>query len=364
MEHLLKNHILNAPNQYITYADFIDAVLYHDELGYYMKEREKIGREGDFFTTSNVSDIYGKLMAKWFSQIVVNYGLPANVCEIGAGTGRFAQSFINEWNQMMTIPLNYTMVEASPFHRKLQQEKLQMGNHLKQVKSLDDVTPFEGFLFSNELFDALPVHVIQKHGNELFEVMVTMENNRLIEKPVPLNNERIIDFMFKQKLELNEGQRIEIPLAMLDLIPSFSKVLLRGIAVTVDYGYTNVEWMEPQRKEGSLRGYFKHQMVNDILLHPGDMDITSHVHFDALIEFGEKSGLTYIDKLRQDQFFLSIGILQELQNHFDPNPFSETSKRNRAIRSLIMPSGISSSFHAILQHKGLPTFATDWNGRK
>jgi len=45
--------------------------------------------------------------------------------------------------------------------------------------------------------------------------------------------------------------------------------------------------------------------------------------------------------------------LKELEDHYDPNPFSEVSKRNRAIRSLIMPSGISTYFHVIIQQKGL-----------
>jgi hypothetical protein len=45
--------------------------------------------------------------------------------------------------------------------------------------------------------------------------------------------------------------------------------------------------------------------------------------------------------------------LNELENNYDPNPFSEVSKRNRAIRSLIMPAGMSSYFHIIIQQKGL-----------
>lgn len=140
---------------------------------------------------------------------------------------------------------------------------------------------------------------------------------------------------------------------MTNLIGSISNILTKGIILTVDYGYTNKEWMDPIHRNGSLRGYYRHQLINDILQHFGDMDITSHVHFDALIEMGENSGLSFIDKLRQDEFFLSIGILNELQNHYDSNPFSEKSKQNRAIRSLIMPSGLSPSFQAVLQHKGL-----------
>jgi len=363
LEEIIKKQILNSPLGMLTYAEFIETVLYHPEQGYYMNGEEKIGRDGDFYTTSNISDLYGTMIAKWYGQIVLKYGLPAVVCEIGAGTGAFAQSFINEWNKTMSVPLTYTLVEASPYHRRLQQERIQLNQHIRQLETLEQVKPYEGLLFSNELFDALPVHVIQKENHELYEMMITVEENQIIEKPVPLQDKRILNFLHTEGFELNEGQRIEIPLSMVSLIHSLSTALVKGIALTVDYGYTNEEWMDPAHKNGSLRGYRKHKMIEDVLIEPGKMDITSHIHFDALIRIGESAGLSYIEKLRQDEFFLAIGILKELQENYDPNPFSELSKRNRAIRSLIMPSGISPSFHVVLQHKGMETFASDWHKR-
>ena len=110
--------------------------------------------------------------------------------------------------------------------------------------------------------------------------------------------------------------------------------------------------MEPQEAKGSLRGYYQHQMIDNVLQHPGEMDITTHIHFDWLIQKGEQAELEFHSKLRQDEFLLKAGILKELENHYDPNPFSEVSKRNRAIRSLIMPSGMSSFFHLVIQQKG------------
>lgn len=360
MKDFIIQKIVASPDRMISYADFIELALYHPENGYYMRDVQKIGRDGDFYTTSNISDLYGSMVAKWFGDAVLQYGLSPAVCEIGAGTGRFAQSFIKEWNKNMSIPLKYTMVEASPYHRKLQLERVECNELTKQVSSLREVESFEGLLFSNELLDALPVHVIENHAEGLVEVMVSVQGDQFVEVMVPLVNEQIFAFITEQNLILAEGQRIEIPVAMLDLIFALSKVLVKGIALTVDYGYTNEEWADPSRKNGSLRGYFQHKMIGNVLENPGIMDITSHVHFDAFVNYGEKVGFTFVDKLRQDEFFLAIGILKELQDHFDPNPFSEQSKRNRAIRSLIMPTGLSPSFRVILQHKGLPHFASKW----
>lgn len=349
----LKREISNAPRGMISYSYYIQLALYHPEWGYYMKEKEKVGRKGDFITTSNFSDIYGRLIAKWYIKQVKEKGLEPFVLEIGAGNGRFAVSFIDEWERRTDIPLEYYIVEESPYHRELQRQLLTFDHHVKQVSSLEELKPFAGLIFSNELFDALPVHVIEKNNGSLKEVMISIEEDSLVEKLVPLEDERIISFLKDSRLTLSEKQRIEIPLAMEKMITRISDTLKQGFVLTVDYGYHDEEWMLPARRDGSLRGYYKHQQVNNCLLHPGEMDITSHVHFDSFIKYGEETGLHLVDMLRQDEFFLKIGILEEFEEHYDRDPFSTASKRNRAIKGLIMPNGISSYFHVILQEKGL-----------
>ena len=354
MIEFLQGEIKKKPEQMLSYSDYMQLVLYVKERGYYMKAAEKVGRDGDFITSSNFSDIYGRLIAKWYLKMLEEHpDLEPEVCEIGAGNGRFAAAFIDEWKERTDTPLFYYIVEESPYHRSLQRQILTFDEQVQQVNSLEDLSEFNGLIFSNELFDALPVHVIEKDSGQLYEVMVSFDDEGLVEKQVPLTNERILSFLRDSGLVLEEKQRIEIPLVMEEMIRRISKALDKGIVLTVDYGYTNEEWMHPARRRGSLRGYYQHQQVNDCLLHPGDMDLTSHVHFDSFIRLGEENGLGFVTKMRQDQFFLEIGILEELVNHNDRDPFSPASKRNRAIKSLIMPGGISSHFHVILQQKGL-----------
>lgn len=355
MLNFLKSMINESPDHVITYADFINVALYHPELGYYMKDKPKIGREGDFITTSNISDLYGRLIAKWFAKISQQFALPLVFCEIGGGGGRFAKAFLDEWHATIQKPIEYIIVETSPFHRKLQADLLNGVNQVTQVDSLEKIEKIEGMIFSNELFDALPVHVIEKENGALYEVMVGIKDEELVERKVPLTDSEILSFLEENHWSLREGQRLEIPIAMGKLIQTISEKLLKGLVVTADYGYTNKEWTEPQRAKGSLRGFYQHKMIDDCLKNPGEMDITTHIHFDYLLKEGEQADLQPISKYRQDEFLLKVGILEELANHYDPNPFSEVSKRNRAIRSLIMPGGLSSYFHVVIQQKGLET---------
>lgn len=348
----LKSLITNSATHLITYADYMEAVLYHPELGYYMKSKQKIGKQGDFITTSNISDIYGRLVAKWFARVCRENDLEPVFCEIGAGNGRFAHAFLQEWDDSIRTPLTYIIVESSQYHLKLQNELLNPRFSVKQVNGLNELEPFEGMVFSNELFDAMPVHVIEKEDGQLYEVMIGMKNGTLYEDRVLLTNPAIHSFLEGSMLELKEKQRIEVPLLMERMIQDISRVLTKGLVVTADYGYTKEDWKHPSRRKGSLRGYYQHQMIDNVLEHPGEMDLTTHIHFDWFVQKGDEAGLKFLSKLRQDEFLLKAGILKELENHYDPNPFSEVSKRNRAIRSLVMPSGISSFFHIVTQHKG------------
>ena len=70
---ILINYIHSKPLKMITYEEYMNIVLYHPQYGYYMREKEKIGTEGDFITTSNYSDIMGSLFAKWFEKMIKKY---------------------------------------------------------------------------------------------------------------------------------------------------------------------------------------------------------------------------------------------------------------------------------------------------
>lgn len=356
---IVKSLIQQSAKNSISYSDFMETVLYHPIEGYYIKEQEKVGKEGDFYTSSNVGDIFGKLFAKVFIDIYEKYQLPLVICEFGGGNGRFAKAVLEEWSKRSPetfAHLQYYMIESSPYHLKLQRESIDSINFM-QMKNIEELKEklesFEGIIFSNELFDAFPVDVVVNKDGILYEVRVTVdEDGSLIETEVICEKEELVTWLIEHDINLEHGQRIEIPLLMDNWFQTISRFLSNGLIFTIDYGYTTEEWMEDIHRDGSLRGYYKHQMVKNPLLFPGQMDLTTHIHLDAVRKSGLKNDISYLGMLRQDEFLLRAGITSFLEENYDPNPFSELSKQNRAIRSLIT-SGISSSFHVIVQQKGL-----------
>lgn len=353
----LTERMKSVDDQKLTYADYMMEVLYHPKNGYYMKEKNKVGAKGDFLTSSNVADIYGKLFARLFIDYFKKNALPPTICEIGGGTGRFAKQLLQEMKELDEVfyqSVTYIMIETSPYHLKCQKELLADVTNIHYYSSLEEVpqSQIEGIIFSNELFDAFPVHVVELIDGEIIEVFVTLnEAGALVETRSAVSTPCILEYIRSHNLKLKEGQRLEIPLMMEEYAKKLSRFLEKGSILTVDYGYTFPELALPEHAEGSLRGYFQHALVRDPLQHPSEMDLTTHIHIDALKGVYEKEGLIQVCQKRQGDFLVAAGILAYLQENYDSNPFSEKSKRNRAVRSLILDSGWSQSFQVIVYEK-------------
>lgn len=361
MSVFIKQLIKQSPQKGIPYSEFMNHALYHPTHGYYMKEREKVGKEGDFLTTPHIFPVFAKILARFFIKAVTEGAVPPAICEIGGGDGRFAYHVLREWEALSPTTfskLTYYVVERSAYHQQKQQQELTMYPKLEYVHSLAElkaaVGAFQGIVFSNEWFDALPVEVIEQAEGQLYEVWVSVDEfDELTEMLVPVKNEQIKRYIADYHLQLRDGQRMEVPLVMLEKLEELHALFQQGMMVTIDYGYTFEELRHPLHHRGSLRGYLRHQLISNPLLHVSQMDLTAHVHLDSFIDKGKRLGAEVIAFQKQHEFLLNIGILDLLQEHEGLNPFSDVSKQNRAIRSLVMDGGMSPHFHVIVQEKGI-----------
>ena len=53
----------------MSFHDFMEMVLYYPELGYYTSNGDKIGPAGDFYTSCELSPVFGAMIAKQMEEI-------------------------------------------------------------------------------------------------------------------------------------------------------------------------------------------------------------------------------------------------------------------------------------------------------
>jgi len=350
----LKERMEQAEDHSISYEAFIQYALYDQENGYYNLPRNKVGKAGDFYTSSHIHNVFSQVMANYFIRVSQSLEIPLHICEIGSGDGAFAKG-VCEFFKEKKMVYTYDAVEVSSEHREMSKRSVNDQITLNMFESLEawhtERTDFHGIVFSNEWLDAQPVKVVTKQKGEIYEVYVSLQEDDTLQEVLYPCSTELVEWLTRYNYHLEEGQRIEIPIYMEKIYQQINQALNKGIILTVDYGYSHQELSHPARHTGSLRGYLKHQMKDNVLDLPGEMDITHHVHWDTWMKMGEWFGFES-KLLKQKDFLLEVGILDFLTQHSSQDPFSEEHKRNRAIRSFIIGDQMADAFEVCVQAKG------------
>ena len=315
----------------LSFRDFMEEALYNPQFGYYSSTRNPIGRQGDFYTSSDLDPIFGKLLARKFTQMAAALDLVPEaftIVELGAGRGLLAREIL----QYRRFP--YRIVERSAAMRERQQEIL--GNF--DVHWLDglphDVT---GCIFSNEFFDALPVRRIVRRGGALREIYVTSEFTEVEG-----------DLQESLDIPISEGQFADINTDAKQWIRRIATSLSHGYHLAIDYGYQDREFYA--RPRGTLMCYWQHQAIENPYVRIGEQDITAHVNFSDLIREGTTAGLSTETFTTQMDFLVQLGVLQELQA-LVPAQTAEAIQRVMAIKKLILPGGMGERFKVLVQRR-------------
>ncbi|TKD70101.1 SAM-dependent methyltransferase [Pseudalkalibacillus hwajinpoensis] len=328
--------------------------LYHERFGYYRIDKQKVGRNGDFYTSTTVHDVFARVMASVICKDFSNNLMDPVIVDVGSGDGRFIQSFLKEVKKIDALlyrKLTYYVIESSPYHQRLIKERADSAN-IRIFSSLTDLQEempkLNGLIFSNELLDAFPVRVLEQYEGELLEVCVGLDDeNKLIEVYKPCTDVETGTWMKQYGYPISRNQRFEVPLKMTDWLHRTCKWLSSGKIYTIDYGYSDVEWKDPARRRGSLRGYHNHQLITDALRYPGQMDLTTHIPIDTVRKVGEQHGVNWISCEPQGTFLSKNGLWDYLIKPNPDKPFSLEQKQNRAVRWLAE----SNQFHVMVQEK-------------
>ncbi|MGK7895255.1 MAG: class I SAM-dependent methyltransferase, partial [Xenococcus sp. (in: cyanobacteria)] len=287
---IILEKIRQSPKSQLTFAEYMDLVLYHSEYGYYSSGAVGIGSQGDFFTAVSLGKDFGELLASQLFEMWQKLHCPDNfsLVEMGAGNGNLAKDIINylqDKHPNFIKVVNYIIIERSPSLRKIQQQKLANFNEVEVTwKSWSEISDNQlvGCYFSNELLDAFPVHQIVINNQSLQEVFVTEESGKIIENYDNISTPKLQEYFDLIEIDIiNQNYppdyRSEVNLKALDWVDTIAKKLQQGYLLTIDYGYQAAKYYHPQRSQGTLKCYYQHRHHNNPYINLGRQDITSHI---------------------------------------------------------------------------------------
>ncbi|KAG1084989.1 hypothetical protein G6F42_021568 [Rhizopus arrhizus] len=284
----------------LTVSHFMRQVLVNPLSGYYMLG-DVFGKQGDFVTSPEISQVFGELCGIWYLTEWMRLGQPqkTQIIEFGPGRGTLMSDMLRTLSQ---FPYFYKtlsdvhFVEASPGLRKMQRAALVAGSQDKDVVRVEgnkDEAPIEtitredgikvswhdgievipgkvivgggaaanemvywairadqwSFIMAHEFFDALPIHSFEKTGDEWRELMVDMDdteesehNFRIVKSP---NQAAMTPTLLSDKKfeTFKDGDRVDVSPDCWSVMDKMARYLSKngGTGLAIDYGQDYVQ---------------------------------------------------------------------------------------------------------------------------
>jgi SAM-dependent MidA family methyltransferase len=381
----------------IPFSRYMQICLYDPCHGYYSANAEQFGKAGDFYTSSDVHAVFGRLLARQFDEIWQALDRPPEIeiLELGPGRGLFARDVLDWSNKKFPdffAALTYTLQETSPALQarlrevlcehitsakavvsaegvrsdapapegranlaqrfsagcQAQNDQVPEGRPTGLCRTLAPETPL--VVFANEFFDALPVEILSAQG----KLHIALENNRLCETWLPPLAEEL-EFLDRYGVHPESGERIEVPTLAQNWIQQIAHSIARGslLVMVIDYGYTRNQQLAG-RFRGTLMAYRQHSASSDPYQAPGEQDLTAHVNFTALATACEQAGMSCEKLLTQSQFLMGIGEKNQFADAFeDCRVPQERAKVALQLKHLVTPEGMGENFQVLIASRAI-----------
>ncbi|MDB5549177.1 MAG: methyltransferase [Tardiphaga sp.] len=284
---------------------YMQLCLTHPQYGYYIS-RDPLGREGDFTTAPEVSQMFGELIGLWAASVWRAMGSPQQLrlIELGPGRGTMMADALRAVRVLppMYQAISVHLVEINPVLREKQRQTLTGVRNVNWHYSLDEVPPGPSIVLANEYFDVLPIHQMVKRDTGWHERTVEIDDDGYLSfghAPEPTPRFDIL---------LPALARAAPPGAIFEWRPDNAIMNLarrtrddRGAALIIDYGHLRSDAGD------TLQAIAKHSFA-DPLLNPGQSDLTAHVDFQALARGAQDAGARVHGPVTQGEFLKALGI--------------------------------------------------------
>ncbi len=288
----------------------MEAALYDPKEGYYARGA-RIGEGGDFVTSPHVTPAFAAALARRFRRETAGFDGTVDFVEAGAGEGRFLKDFaasLAREDRAFAGRVRLTAIERAPIARDRLSAAL--GDSARVLESAEELPEgsVTGWIFSNELYDALPVARVFGTADGLFELLVGTDGQGFTWVRRPASGE-YYDYFAAFGVKLDAGQTAEVSPLAAPLHRRLSRALARGFLVAFDYGHrAPVLYHAAARRNGTIAVHTRGSRRADPLARPGEVDLTAHVNWDDLIRAGEAEGLATVGITRQGRFLVESGL--------------------------------------------------------
>jgi len=327
----------------VTVAEYMATALGHPELGYYTT-RDPLGRDGDFITAPEISQIFGELIGLWCVTVWEQIGSPTkfNLVELGPGRGTL---LVDALRAAMQVPAfldgaELVLVETSRVLRASQAERLAAYDPV-WCDSLDGVPDGPILAIANEFFDALPVHQFVRTPRGWRERLVVWDETelRFTVSATATPHEALLDPEVRETAPVGaiaevQPQSLAIAAALGDRIETAG-----GAVLIADYGHRE------SMPGDSLQAVCEHEPA-DVLDGPGEADLTVHVDFAALRRaVGDRASVW--GPVAQGPFLERLGIALRAEALTKQATPAQAADIASGVERLIAPNQMGSLFKVL-----------------
>ncbi len=300
-----------AGGGWLPFDAFMDCALYEPGLGYYAGGSRKFGADGDFVTAPEISDLFGRTLARQIAEILATSG--GDILELGPGTGRLAVQVLGELARLDRLPDRYCLLDVSAELRERQRERIaeelpELAHRAVWLDALPET--FRGVVLANEVLDAVPVSLVVWRDDGLHERGVGVDGDAFVWIDRPLVDGPVRTLA--EALPVDAPYLTEIAPRVTALVATLAARLEHGALLFIDYGFGRGEYYHPQRDRGTLMGHYRHHALDDPFHLPGLQDLTAHVDFTAVAEAGVAAGLRFAGYTTQASFLMNCGLVELL----------------------------------------------------
>jgi NADH dehydrogenase [ubiquinone] 1 alpha subcomplex assembly factor 7 len=284
---------------------YMELCLMHPQHGYYVS-RDPLGREGDFTTAPEVSQMFGELLGLWAASVWKSMGSPSllRLIELGPGRGTMMADALRALRVLPPLyqMLNVHLVEINPVLRDKQKAALSAARDVSWHDNIDEVPDGPAIIFANEYFDVLPIHQAVRRETGWHERVVVLDGDGKLAfdaAPDPLPR---FEMLLPPLLRAAPAGAVFEWRPDTEMMKIASRIRNQGgAALIIDYGHLRSD-------AGDTFQAIARHSYTDPLKAPGQADVTAHVDFQALAQAAEDMGARVHGPVAQGEFLKRLGI--------------------------------------------------------